>query len=137
MSERLFEVGDEVTVFHGGRPVRFSRISRVMVRFVEITEGSKWCLSGSAYPRRNFENVFDAPHIEHTTPEHKERFERRKLSHFLATFDWGSCSTKFLREVLHMAKVDQGRRASSGEASVTAQRTRRHGKETQAASSSK
>lgn len=68
----MFREGDAVAVVSRHRTVPvFCRIVRVMKRFVELDDGTRWSLDGAEYPRV----AWPCRHIEHWNAQH-ERFVR-------------------------------------------------------------
>lgn len=79
MSPSLFKVGDDVTVLRGSAgpaPIdRFAKIARVMARFVELDDGTRWDLDGSRpYPRRS---GYTQPEIRLRRPDDDLAVRRR------------------------------------------------------------
>lgn len=72
--KRPFQVGDEVAVFDGwGEVYRVGTIVRVMARWVEADDGSKWRLDGGLYPRSGYSRI----RIVHLSDDHRVAIRRR------------------------------------------------------------
>lgn len=93
--------GDWVTKFWGFRhqPESLAKVKRVMQRFIELEDGSKWNLWGHPYPRNS---SYNSPCIEVTTQAHRDEIRARRLRGVIS--DWaekrmGSASLEELATV--------------------------------------
>ena len=83
MSEQRFEVGQKVICTAGGRARtrKLATVKRVLKRFAELDDGSKWYHFGSPWPQRP--GFHYSGKIESATPELiaevAEENERRRL----------------------------------------------------------
>lgn len=67
-----FKLGDKVAIVtrNAVAPDMY-RVSRVLKRFIETDDGSRWTHSGQPYPRQPYSRVDWPPqHIEHWTERH-------------------------------------------------------------------
>lgn len=78
MSEQ-FKAGDEVAVFSSGgfgqfafAPHKICKVARVMRRFLELEDGSKWSLDGRIYSYR----AFALAHISLVTDDNRKELVR-------------------------------------------------------------
>lgn len=73
-----FNVGDEVVIINRFAELRepeIHKVVRVTKRFVELTDGSRWQLSGwDRYPASR--SALGSPHIEKATDAHREEITR-------------------------------------------------------------
>lgn len=64
-----FEVGDKVAVItRGNRAPQLQKVTRVMKRFVQLDDDSRWTLTGMEYPASRVE--WPSQHIVHWTEQH-------------------------------------------------------------------
>ena len=78
---QTFKVGDSVAIVspHNAAPRR-RRVTRVMARFVELADGTRWNARGHAYPRSD---SWTQPHIEPWTEAHSEALRRQVAIHVI------------------------------------------------------
>lgn len=102
-----FKVGDRVIVYnHNDNPLRTHSIKRVIVRFVELSDGSKWTPDGlSPYPRtRGGVGYWTHLDIRLATPERVAQFNRALYLSRLQRVYWDKLPTETLIAVLELAK---------------------------------
>ena len=98
MSEKPFEVGNMVTITHHGEVCRLSHVKRVVGRFVELADGSKWHPIGQRpYPRPT--DRWHGRSIRHTTEEDRSALRRVKYAGRLHNVVWSTFSVDDLRKV--------------------------------------
>lgn len=75
--------GDHVTKFWGFTPApeSLSKVKRVMQRFIELEDGSRWNRWGHPYPRTE---SYNAPYIERTTQAHRDEIRAKRLRRTIA-----------------------------------------------------
>ena len=99
MTREPFKIGDVVAVLgpFSHRATRIATVARVMKRFVELSDGTRYSLNGWPYPRaRGF-----GANIVHATDAHREDAERAALLSTLAA----RCDTLDARAKLSTAKL--------------------------------
>ena len=69
---RPFAVGDIVFVTGGWAPHPPRRVNKVLKRYVELDDGSKWTQRGDPYPRESYPRT----QLEHSTPSLIEQYRR-------------------------------------------------------------
>lgn len=70
--------GDSVTVLRDGVPVAIRTVSRVMKRFVELSNGTKFGLDGNEYPRPSGYH-YHFTEIQKTTDEHVAALQKAEI----------------------------------------------------------
>lgn len=83
MSESKFKVGDKVTIFmrswdDGYGPCGIRTVTRTLVKYIELEDGSKWTYDGTKYPRGSSYNL---PEIRALTKEHIDQIRHINLRH--------------------------------------------------------
>jgi hypothetical protein len=73
-----FKVGDFVACLgaYDRRPYSIRKVVRVLARFVELSDGSKWDLHGHPYPRQR---GYGVPSIVHATAAHRDAIRGENL----------------------------------------------------------
>jgi len=72
IESKPFAVGDVVVVIGGWSPGAPRKVKRILKRWLELDDGTKWTLSGNTYPRESYSRQF----LEHDTEKLQE--ERRQ-----------------------------------------------------------
>src|SRR3989304_3234049 len=58
IESKPFAVGDVVVVVGGWAPEPPRKVQRIMRRWLELGDGTKWTLSGNPYPRGEYDRTF-------------------------------------------------------------------------------
>jgi hypothetical protein len=72
IKSKLFEVGDVVVVNGGWGTGAPRKVKRIMKRWLELVDGTKWTLSGNPYPRGCYDREFIV-HYTETLREERHR----------------------------------------------------------------
>lgn len=104
----VFEVGAKVAVFEGSRVRRIQVVERVMARFVELRDKSKWALNGEdSYPAQH-EWTQNRARIALATDEHVELVRvanaRAKLRALVGGKELEACTLAQLRHAFDVLK---------------------------------
>lgn len=102
-------VGDVVVVTSGAgdRPRRFLRkVRRVMKRFVELNDGSRWSRTGKVYPSQEWSTSYMTPLAE-CPPGTATEIERERLAREMHKFDWHDVSVEKLRAIRGILEAEK------------------------------
>ena len=97
------EPGTPVAVVGVSSIFRTSKVKRVVSRFIELEDGSRWCKDGRVYPKTKY-NMHDATHIEMMTDEHREELRREKIIRRIKECNLELVSTKSLEDMYSILK---------------------------------
>ena len=67
-----------------GTPVAILSVTRVMKRFIELSDESRWTLDGYPYPRQAYPGM----HLVPTAPEHRSQANARRARRKLERVQW-------------------------------------------------
>lgn len=108
MSDEEFKAGDFVTVFGntgmfgGYGPLKILKVRRVLTRFIELSDDSKWNHFGRPYPSQS---GYHQPDIRLATVEHKQEIKKRKLRNAVEQWARNDISTATLEDLEAIAAV--------------------------------
>lgn len=103
MTESEFKEGDKVIMYENGAPIRGRIVKRVMKRFIELNDDSKWDLAGHPYPMMAWSTKMIRP----ATPERVLELKRRSVVARIAgmTFkEWDALSVDQLDRINSILK---------------------------------
>ena len=85
MTDQNFKPGDIVVITEYGRPIRATKIRRVLKKYVETEAGSKWNLHGEPYPKGYLSL---SRRLQHATPEQMREVRWKELANKLHYLNW-------------------------------------------------
>ena len=99
-SEKEFEVGDKVIEYLHGEPKKVSTVKRILKRFLELEDGTKWGLYGYAYPYR----TWGTAHISYYVREDHLKLKTKNLISKIRFFDFKSLEYEQLVRINNILK---------------------------------
>lgn len=98
-----FEIGNKVAIRGVGidrDALQVRTVARVLKRFVELDNGSKFTHNGSVYPRQEYSST----RLLLLTPELEAEARRQSFVRFLGTRKWDSMPTETLAKIVSLVR---------------------------------
>ena len=82
--EKKFKEGDKVMVMRGNKPTAVFTVARMLKRYFETQDGSKWDMSGHTYPRpTNVWGYGGRSYLVPWNPEHSKQLALAKARSYV------------------------------------------------------